>query len=127
MTRPLRRGLIGLTSLSLAAGGAGLLPSGRATAASAAPSPESRAAADATAVTGASFTWDLNQETTSGAFAPGTWNLMSAGKVGDPGAGGTSLTGGDQATTGPLVAALGGTALLAAGGAVALRRRAQQQ
>ena len=83
MTRPLRRGLIGLTSLALAAGGAGLLPSGPAMAAP---------AADATAVTGASFTWDLNQETTSGAFAPGTWNLMSAGKVGDPGAGGTSLT-----------------------------------
>lgn len=90
MNSPLRRGLAGLTSLALAAGAVALVP-GSASAESVT-GPSAGAAADATTVDDAVFTWDLNNEATSGAFAPGTWNLMSAGRIGDPGAGGTTLT-----------------------------------
>lgn len=74
MKTPARRATTALTSLLVAA--AGVVASGAATApAHAAP----------VQVTGATFTWDLNNESTSGAFAPGTWNLFSAGRLGDPG------------------------------------------
>ncbi|WP_139980435.1 Ig-like domain-containing protein [Nocardioides litoris] len=76
-----RRATTALTSLAVAAAGAVAL--------GAAP-----AQAAPVAVTDATFTWDLNNEATAGAFAPGTWNLMSAGLVGDPGAGGQTLADG---------------------------------
>ncbi|WP_160011889.1 Ig-like domain-containing protein [Nocardioides sp. AX2bis] len=57
------------------------------------------AGADQVAVSDATLTWDLNDEATSGAFAPGTWNLMSAGRVDDPGAGGTTLRAADGGAT----------------------------
>lgn len=50
-------------------------------------------------VTNAVFTWDINNEVNAGAFAPGTWNLMSAGKVADPGAGGQALNPLNQGAT----------------------------
>ncbi|WP_134764645.1 Ig-like domain-containing protein [Nocardioides sp. 1609] len=79
-----------MTSLGVAAAGLAVL-GGVATA------PPARAAE--VDVTNATFTWDLNNEATSGAFAPGTWNLMSAGRIGNPGAGGVTLRTSDDGAT----------------------------
>ncbi|WP_210650374.1 hypothetical protein [Nocardioides sp. SYSU D00065] len=43
------------------------------------------------AVSGAILRWGVNNETNNRAFAPGTYNFMSAGVVPDPGRGGTTL------------------------------------
>ncbi|GAA5148213.1 hypothetical protein GCM10023340_21790 [Nocardioides marinquilinus] len=91
MTHRTRRGAAALTALTTAAAG---LAVGLAVAAA----PQA-SAADPVAVTGATFAWDLNDEATSGAFAPGTWNLMSAGRIGDPGAGGQTLRSADDGAT----------------------------
>jgi hypothetical protein len=50
-------------------------------------------------VTDAELRWELNKESTSGAFAPGTWNLFSAGRLGNPGQGGQTLSSTDQGAT----------------------------
>ncbi|WP_170866900.1 Ig-like domain repeat protein [Nocardioides lianchengensis] len=84
-----RRGLAGLLSTAVAASGLVALGVAGAPAASAAPAQ----------VTNATFTWDLNNEVNAGAFAPGTWNLMSAGKIGNPGAGGATLKSADNGAT----------------------------
>jgi hypothetical protein len=39
----------------------------------------------------AQLRWGLNDESNNAAFAPGTFNFLSAGEVADPGAGGTTL------------------------------------
>ena len=56
------------------------------------------ASAEAITVDDATFTWGINQETNSGAFAPGTWNLLSAGLVGNPG-GVSTLSSADAGAT----------------------------
>lgn len=55
--------------------------------------------ADQTTIDNAELRWDINKESTSGAFAPGTWNLFSAGKLGNPGAGSQMLTTSDGGAT----------------------------
>jgi hypothetical protein len=45
------------------------------------------------------LTWAISKEAGSGAFAPGTWNLVSAGRIGDPGEGGQTLTTANQGAT----------------------------
>ncbi len=45
------------------------------------------------------FRWGLNDESNNAAYAPGTVNLFSAGKVGNPGAGGQTLSDADQGAT----------------------------
>ncbi|MGF9755470.1 Ig-like domain-containing protein [Microvirga sp. 0TCS3.31] len=57
------------------------------------------AQAAATTVTNAELRWELNKESISGAYAPGTWNLFSAGRLGNPGAGSQTLTSTDQGAT----------------------------
>ncbi|MEI5672123.1 MULTISPECIES: beta strand repeat-containing protein [unclassified Nocardioides] len=84
-----RRGLAGLLSTAVAASGLVALGVAGAPAASAAPAQ----------VTNATFTWDINNEVNAGAFAPGTWNLMSAGRIGNPGAGGATLKSADNGAT----------------------------
>ncbi|KAA1422410.1 hypothetical protein FE697_014780 [Mumia zhuanghuii] len=52
------------------------------------------ASADATTareVSGATLRWGLSNETNNSAFAPGTYNFLSAGKVADPGVGGQTF------------------------------------
>ncbi|QDH10785.1 hypothetical protein FE634_21580 [Nocardioides dongxiaopingii] len=85
-----RRVLGAVTSLGVAAAGLAVVGS------VATATPARAAEVD---VTNATFTWDLNNESTSGAFAPGTWNLMSAGRIGDPGAGGMTLRAADDGAT----------------------------
>lgn len=59
-----------------------------------------RAAAQApVTVDDVDLTWAVNKEAGSGAFAPGTWNLVSAGRIGNPGEGGQSLSTADQGAT----------------------------
>jgi hypothetical protein len=84
-----RRIVAGLLSTAVAA--SGLVALGVATAPTASAAPIS--------VTNASFTWSINNEVNAGAFAPGTWNLMSAGKIADPGAGGQVLNSADSGAT----------------------------
>jgi hypothetical protein len=57
------------------------------------------AAAAPVTITDAELRWDLNKESTSGAFAPGSWNLFSAGRLGNPGQGGQTLSSADQGAT----------------------------
>ncbi|SEC58874.1 Ig-like domain (group 3) [Nocardioides exalbidus] len=83
----LRRSVSSLATLALAAG---------ATAVLATPAP---AQAATTSITSAELRWELNSESTGGAFAPGTWNLFSAGRLDDPGAGGQTLRAADQGAT----------------------------
>lgn len=82
-----RRSVSTIATLALVAGGAAVLIG---------PAP---AQAASTTITNAELRWELNQESTGGAFAPGTWNLFSAGKLGNPGAGGQTLTTADQGAT----------------------------
>jgi hypothetical protein len=84
-----RRGVAALLSTAVAS--AGLVALGVATAPSASAAPIS--------ISNARFTWDINNEVQAGAFAPGTWNLMSAGKIGSPGAGGQTLKTADNGAT----------------------------
>ena len=49
------------------------------------------AALDDLVVDDAVLTWGLNDESNNKAFAPGTFNFMSAGAVPDPGRGGQSI------------------------------------
>ncbi|MGH1563453.1 hypothetical protein [Mumia sp. DW29H23] len=52
------------------------------------------AAADATTareIDGATLRWGVSNEANNAAFAPGTYNFLSAGKVADPGVGGQTL------------------------------------
>lgn len=55
--------------------------------------------ADEITIDNAELRWELNKESTAGAFAPGTWNLFSAGKIGDPGEGAKTLTVADAGAT----------------------------
>lgn len=96
----LRRSVAGLSAAALTAGGLVALGVGA----------SAPAAAASTPVTGATFTWEFNNEATSGAFAPGTWNLMSAGRIGDPGAGGATLTTASSGATWSTGAAAGWSA-----------------
>lgn len=82
-----RRSVSSIATLALMAGGAAVLAS---------PAP---AQAATTTITNAELRWELNKESVSGAYAPGTWNLFSAGKLGDPGAGGATLTSADEGAT----------------------------
>lgn len=50
-------------------------------------------------VNDAQFRWGLNNESNNAAYAPGTFNLFSAGKIGNPEAGGQTLNGADSGTT----------------------------
>jgi hypothetical protein len=50
-------------------------------------------------ISDAELRWELNKESTAGAFAPGTWNLFSAGRLGNPGQGGQTLSSADQGAT----------------------------
>ncbi|MFT4083348.1 MAG: HtaA domain-containing protein [Nocardioides sp.] len=43
-------------------------------------------------VSNASLRWGINNESNNKAFAPGTYNFLSAGKIGNPGSGGQTLT-----------------------------------
>ncbi|MBC2933771.1 Ig-like domain repeat protein [Nocardioides sp. zg-1228] len=82
-----RRSVGSIASLALLAGGIAVLAS---------PAP---AQAATTTIDHAELRWDLNQESTGGAFAPGTWNLFSAGRLHDPGAGSQTLTVSDRGAT----------------------------
>ncbi|MDQ6522061.1 hypothetical protein RB608_00540 [Nocardioides sp. LHD-245] len=83
-----RRGIAGIAAAALTATGLSVL--GAATApAHAAP----------VAVDDAQLRWGINNEANAAGFAPGTWNLMSAGKIGDPGAGGKTLKAADNGAT----------------------------
>ncbi|WP_193608939.1 Ig-like domain-containing protein [Nocardioides lijunqiniae] len=91
-TSAARRGTRGVAALlSTAVASAGLVALGVAAAPSASAAPIS--------VSNATFTWDINNEVQAGAFAPGTWNLMSAGEIGNPGAGGQTLRLADNGAT----------------------------
>ncbi|WP_210650373.1 Ig-like domain-containing protein [Nocardioides sp. SYSU D00065] len=67
-----------------------------ATAVLAGPAP---AQAATTTIVDAELRWEINKESLSGAFAPGTWNLLSAGRLGNPGAGGQTLRSTDAGAT----------------------------
>ncbi|WP_051217974.1 HtaA domain-containing protein [Nocardioides insulae] len=56
-------------------------------------------AADRVAVTDAQFRWGINDESNSAGYAPGTFNLFSAGKIGNPGVGGLMLKAADEGAT----------------------------
>jgi hypothetical protein len=86
MTPLARRATTALTSVLLAS--AGLVATGVAPA-QAAP----------VAVDDAVLYWDLNDESTSAGFAPGTWNLFSAGKLADPTEGNQTLRSADAGAT----------------------------
>jgi hypothetical protein len=92
-----RRSVSSIATLALAAGTLAVL---------AGPTP---AQAATTTITGAELRWELNKESVSGAYAPGTWNLFSAGKLDDPGAGSQTLTSGDEGATWTNGAAAGWT------------------
>ncbi|MCD4526970.1 Ig-like domain repeat protein [Nocardioides sp. cx-173] len=87
--RAARRGVAATVAGALAS--AGIVALGVATASPAAAAPIS--------VRNATFAWDINNEVQAGAYAPGTWNLMSAGKIGNPGAGGQMLRAADNGAT----------------------------
>jgi hypothetical protein len=82
-----RRSVSSIATLALLAGGAAVLAS---------PAP---AQAAPTTITNAELRWELNKESISAAYAPGTWNLFSAGKLGNPGAGGQTLKSTDEGAT----------------------------
>ncbi len=84
-----RRGIAGIAAAALTATGLSVL--GVATASS--------AHAAEVSVDDAVFRWGINKEAGSAGFAPGTWNLMSAGKIGNPGAGGATLTSANNGAT----------------------------
>jgi hypothetical protein len=56
-------------------------------------------AASSMDVEGVQFRWGINDESNNRAFNPGTFNLLSAGKLGDPGEGGQLLTDTSQGAT----------------------------
>lgn len=51
------------------------------------------------AVDNVQFRWGISNEANNAGFAPGTWNLFSAGRIGDPGEGGRTLVTADQGAT----------------------------
>ncbi|NYE37379.1 hypothetical protein F4692_002512 [Nocardioides cavernae] len=81
-----RRSVGSIATLALLAGGAAVVAAAPAQAAT-------------TAITGAELRWEINKESVSGAYAPGTWNLFSAGRLGNPGAGGQTLVSGSEGAT----------------------------
>lgn len=83
-----RRGIAGFAAAALTATGLAVLGAATAPAAHAAP----------VSVDDAVLRWGINVESGSAAFAPGTWNLMSAGKLGNPGKSQTLKTA-DQGAT----------------------------
>ena len=87
--RSLRRFASGVTSVGLAV--AGLATVGLA---SAAP-----AQADEAAITNAELRWSISTESLSAAYAPGAWNLFSAGKLANPGEGSQMLNQADSGAT----------------------------
>ncbi|MDP4032973.1 MAG: hypothetical protein Q8P60_09035, partial [Pseudorhodobacter sp.] len=52
-----------------------------------------------TAVDNVQFRWGVSNEANNAGFAPGTWNLFSAGRIGDPGEGGRTLVTANQGAT----------------------------
>jgi hypothetical protein len=84
-----RRGIAGIAAAALTATGLSVLGMVTTPAAHAAP----------VTVDDAQLRWGINNETNAAGFAPGTWNLMSAGKIGDPGAGGKTLKAADNGAT----------------------------
>lgn len=74
---------------------AGLVAAGAAAAGLAVSSSGASAAADPTAtadvIAGATLDWGLSNEANNAGFAPGTYNLFSAGRIDDPGRGGQQL------------------------------------
>ncbi|MDN5745916.1 MAG: hypothetical protein L0H31_12425, partial [Nocardioidaceae bacterium] len=87
--KPVRRSIAGIAAAALSATGLTVL--GVATA------PSAHAAE--VSVDDAVFRWGITKEAGSAGFAPGTWNLMSAGKIGDPGEGGVTLDPADEGAT----------------------------
>jgi len=87
--KPVRRSIAGIAAAALSATGLTVL--GVATAPS--------AHAEEVSIDDAVFRWGINKEAGSAGFAPGTWNLMSAGKLGDPGQGGMTLKTADEGAT----------------------------
>ncbi|MBW9213774.1 hypothetical protein KV102_02875 [Mumia sp. zg.B53] len=51
-------------------------------------------------VSGATLRWGLSNEVHNSAYAPGTYNFLSAGKIGNPGAGGQTLKNAAEWTNG---------------------------
>lgn len=86
---PVRRSVAGLAAAALTATGLSVL--------SVATAPSAHATA--VQVDDATLRWGINTEVNSASFAPGTWNLLSAGRIGNPGAGGKTLTSGDDGAT----------------------------
>ncbi|MGJ9413490.1 Ig-like domain repeat protein [Aeromicrobium sp. CF4.19] len=82
ITTRARRGLVAALGLALASG---------ALASAAAP-----ASSDPVGVDDAQFRWGLSNEANNGAFAPGTFNFLSAGLLGNPGTGGQTVTAASQ-------------------------------
>ncbi|MFT4083347.1 MAG: Ig-like domain-containing protein [Nocardioides sp.] len=81
-----RRGLAGALTAALV--GPGLV------ALAAAP-----AHAESVEITDAQFRWGLNDESNNAAYYPGSYNFFSAGKIGNPGAGGKMLNSSDEGAT----------------------------
>ncbi|WP_182377402.1 Ig-like domain-containing protein [Nocardioides sp. WS12] len=87
--KSVRRSIAGIAAAALTTTGLSVL--------SLATAPEAHAAE--VSVDDAVFRWGINTEASSAAFAPGHWNLASAGKVGNPGAGGQRLNSADDGAT----------------------------
>jgi len=95
LTTRVRRGLVGTVAATLAASGVVLA------------SPSQAAEVQ---VSGVQFRWGFNSESGNRGAAPGTFNLFSAGKLGNPGAGGQTLNNSSSgATWGPSGAPAGWT------------------
>lgn len=62
--------------------------------------PPAPAPTGAFSVTDAQLRWGLNDESNNRAFAPGTFNFLSAGEVPDPGSGGNTVRDGTWSSTG---------------------------
>ncbi|WP_377321331.1 Ig-like domain repeat protein [Pimelobacter simplex] len=88
--KTVRRGIAGIAAAALTAAGLSVL--GVATAPSA-------HAAGSELVENATLRWGVSNESNNAGFAPGTWNLFSAGKLGDPTAGGATLKTADEGAT----------------------------
>lgn len=88
--KTVRRGIAGIAAAALTAAGLSVLGVATAPAAH---------AAGSELVDNATLRWGVSNESNNAGFAPGTWNLFSAGKLGDPGAGGQTLRSTDQGAT----------------------------
>ncbi|WP_418058134.1 Ig-like domain repeat protein [Pimelobacter simplex] len=88
--KTVRRGIAGIAAAALTAAGLSVLGVATAPAAH---------AATGVLVENATLRWGVSNESNNAGFAPGTWNLFSAGKLGDPTVGGVTLKTADQGAT----------------------------